>query len=212
MSLELDHVVWAAADLDGACAAFAEATGCEPVPGGPHVGLGTRNALVSFGTDCYLEILAPDPDQPAGPALAARLRELEAPSLFHWALRASDLSALEAELRDAGLAPTGGIETRRRLPDGSTLVWDLMGLPGRGGAWPFFIDWRDCPHPARSAPRVGALQAFEASLPVDDPASLPFGHARGVRLRRGPPALSLRFAGRRGAIEWHAAAPVGFFH
>ena len=47
---QLDHLVIAAPDLADAKTAFADATGCMPVDGGAHNGLGTRNALVSFGT------------------------------------------------------------------------------------------------------------------------------------------------------------------
>jgi len=61
---ELDHIVLAAPDLDEAKRSFNDQTGVMPMDGGPHENLGTRNALVSFGDGVYLEIIAPDPEQP----------------------------------------------------------------------------------------------------------------------------------------------------
>ena len=46
---QLDHVIIAAPDLEAAKRHFQDRTGIAPVDGGQHVGLGTRNALVSFG-------------------------------------------------------------------------------------------------------------------------------------------------------------------
>ena len=60
---QLDPLVIAAPDLANAKTTFAAATGCMPADGGAHNGLGTRNALVSFGTSTYLEIIAPDLEQ-----------------------------------------------------------------------------------------------------------------------------------------------------
>ena len=210
MPLELDHVVVAAPDLAAACQAFTAETGCEPVAGGPHLGLGTRNALVSFGDRVYLEIVAPDPEQPPAANLGATLARLEAPRLFHWALRTDALAALGDRLRTRGIEPTPPLETRRRTPDGRQLAWQLMGLPGRGGAWPFFIDWGDSPHPADSAPVVGALRGLRVALP-EDPAALPFRDAAGVELTSGPPGLALRFESARGEVAWQQQAPLGFF-
>jgi hypothetical protein len=211
MKLELDHVVYAVPDLDSACADFAAATGCAPIPGGAHPGQGTRNALVSFGADCYLEILAPDPAQAHASKRAAWLRELVQPTLFHWALRTGDIQGVAARLGRAGLQATPSISMTREQPDGPALAWSLMGLPGLGGAWPFFIDWRGCQHPARSAPVVGALAGLRVSSPRCDATMRELCSAPGVELNAGPAALSLRFESRRGAVEWSASSPRGFF-
>lgn len=210
LKIDLDHIVYAVPDLAAACHAIFEATGSRPQAGGPHVGLGTRNALASLGPGRYLEIVAPDPEQPRELELGARLRALEGPELFHWALRVNDLGAMALALGRVGLEPTPPIATSRRRPDGRLLVWDLMGLPGMGGAWPLFIDWRDCPHPSEHAPRVGRIRHFAVSLPVDDPSALPFAGTDGVALSAGAPGLALVFESERGEIAWRHDAPRGF--
>ncbi|MEM9176254.1 MAG: VOC family protein [Myxococcota bacterium] len=209
--LVLDHVVLAGPDLEEASRVFAERTGVAPAPGGPHTGLGTRNALASLGDDVYIELIAPDPATANARNLGGRLATLDGLDLFTWALRSSDLPALGAALARADLEPSAIFETRRDAPDGERLVWDLMGLPGRGGAWPFFIDWRDCLHPARTQPVAGALQALEVSLPAADPERLPFDGARQVTLAEGPAALALTVETPAGTVRWHACAPRGFY-
>jgi catechol 2,3-dioxygenase-like lactoylglutathione lyase family enzyme len=211
MPYRLDHVVLAAADLDQAKAAFADATGVVPVDGGPHAGIGTRNALVSFGTS-YLEIIAPDPGQVLAGNMGARLLELEEPRLLNWAVQVDDLPAVATRARDVGLTPGTIRHTSRRTPSGTALTWAMLVIGGhrQGGAMPFFIDWLDCPHPATSAPRVGAGR-FTVALPdgsrearLLDPAPA------GVAIVAGPAALTLRFSSPRGEIEWHQPAPAGF--
>jgi catechol 2,3-dioxygenase-like lactoylglutathione lyase family enzyme len=211
MIYRLDHVVLAAADLDEAKAAFADATGVLPLDGGPHAGLGTRNALVSFGTS-YLEIIAPDPEQQLVGNMGARLLELSSPRLLHWAVRVDDLAAIAARARDVGLSPGPIRHTSRRTPSGDSLTWALLGIGGHrlGGAVPFFIDWLDCAHPSTTAPRVGDAR-FEVSLPpgsreakVLDPAP------EDVTIVAGSPGIALRFDSPRGEIAWSEASPSGF--
>ena len=214
----LDHVVIAAPDLAQAKREFEELTGVAPADGGPHIGLGTRNALVSFGADCYLEIIAPDPEQTLDGTFGARLVQLDALTLLHWAVRTQELSEVSARAAALGLAPSPIRRTARAAPDGTRLEWELMGIGGHqlGGLMPFYIDWLDCDHPATGAPKVGSLEAFEVTLPTGhpalellDPAPVDVSLAASEQVA-GEQGLALRFDSPRERITWTEATPLGF--
>ena len=83
----IDHLVLAGPDLDGLVAWFVAVSGVDPAPGGAHVGLGTRNALVGVGGPTYLELIGPDPDQPEPDAPRPfGVDELEEPRFVTWCL------------------------------------------------------------------------------------------------------------------------------
>ena len=209
--LELDHIVRAVPDLNLACERFADETGVRPAEGGPHPGMGTRNALAALDGGTYVEWIGPDPALDTPAPMGARLAALGEPVLLHWAARTRDMSGLGEALGAAGLDPTPPLETRRERPDGVVLVWDLMGLPGRGGAWPFFIDWRDAPHPSVDAPQLGPLERCVATLDCDGLAALPFAATTGIELEAGPPRLHAVFQAGRSVVEWTTSGPMGFF-
>src|SRR6516164_4502171 len=56
-TFRLDHVVIRVRDLEEACADY-RALGFTVTPGGEHPTLGTRNALIPFEDDTYLELIA----------------------------------------------------------------------------------------------------------------------------------------------------------
>jgi catechol 2,3-dioxygenase-like lactoylglutathione lyase family enzyme len=210
---QLDHVVLAVPDLDAAKARFEAETGVCPADGGPHVGLGTRNAMVSFGEGRYLEIIAPDPEQDSNLQFGAVLRALPAETLWHWAIRVDGLPAVSARLRAAGLNPSRIFRTSRAHPDGTLLEWELMGVAGHDlrGFVPFYIDWLECPHPAATAPLVGSLTRFVVTAPEDSTvqrvlAPLP----EGVELEVGPLHVAVTFGSPKGSVSYEGDDLQGF--
>jgi hypothetical protein len=65
--LALDHLVVAAATLPEGVAHVERLLGVEMSAGGQHVFMGTHNAVLRLGNDCYLEVIAIDPSLPAPP-------------------------------------------------------------------------------------------------------------------------------------------------
>ena len=159
--MKIDHFMYAVADLDDGLAWAENVFGVAPALGGAHEGLGTRNALLSLG-DMYLEIIAPDPAQSVQSQMVERMAKLTAGGLVTWAAE-GDLAVTKGLLEEAGISSLGPAETRRRTADGGLLIWDLLFPQGGGYGMPFFIDWRDCPHPAATTPVGGKLVSFGIS-------------------------------------------------
>ncbi|MFE7648020.1 VOC family protein [Streptomyces phaeoluteigriseus] len=166
--VRLDHLVLATRDLAATVAEFTRRTGVAPAPGGAHVGLGTRNYLVGLGGCAYLEIIGPDPDQPAptGPRPFG-LDGLDTPRTVTWAVSPSDLDAAVATVRARGYDPGEVRRMSRRSPDGTLLEWRLTdgGTPHPSGLVPFLIDWGDTTHPSASGLPVTPLLELTAAAP-----------------------------------------------
>lgn len=149
-----DHLVYAAPDLKVGVDSIEKLLGVRASPGGQHPGAGTRNALVALGPATYLEIIGPDPDQPApkGPRRFA-IDTLKAPRLIGWAAREGNLEGLaEAAVKNGVTLGDIGSGSRKR-PDGVLLSWRFTS-PATvlgDGLVPFFIDWGTSPHPAATA-------------------------------------------------------------
>jgi hypothetical protein len=102
--VRIDHVIYAAADLDVAAARIEHELGLAARGGGRHEGLGTHNRIVPLGGG-YLELLGvADPDEAArsdlGGALLARL-EREGDGLFGWAVSVDDVEPVARRLGTA---------------------------------------------------------------------------------------------------------------
>jgi hypothetical protein len=164
----IDHLVYATPDLNTGIEAIEKLTGVRATPGGQHPGRGTRNALIALGPTSYLEIIGPDPEQPAPP----RPRQfgidgLKAPRLARWVVKAQNLEQLAAAASSKGIElgeVTGG---KRQRPDGVLLTWRYTNpLVDLGdGLVPFFIDWGDSPHPAATAAKGLTLIVLRGEHP-----------------------------------------------
>jgi hypothetical protein len=161
----LDHLVVTAPSLAAGIAAIEHRLGVRAAGGGSHLGWGTCNALLALGARRYLEVLAPDPEQPA-PAGGRFLGidERTRVRLATWVARASDLEDVARRAGALGLDLGAPIPGSRRGADGTLLSWRLLGpaAPRMDGLIPFFIDWGDAPHPASVAPAGVTLRALRA--------------------------------------------------
>ncbi|WP_312160547.1 VOC family protein [Phenylobacterium sp.] len=200
----LDHLVWAAPDLDGAIRDIEARTGAKAAPGGAHPGNGTCNAVLGLGARSYLEVLAPDPAQAPQPGPAAALSALPAPTLHTFAVATDRLDRVAAKLEQGGLPHAGIIPMSRRLPSGRLVRWRLLIPAGHayGPLVPFFIDWGDSPHPAENAGEACRLTSLTLSHP--EAWSLrPLLERLDVeaQVETGPPAITADLDTPKGAVR-----------
>lgn len=143
--LAVDHLQHVTADVAATSEALAERLGVRPAGGGSHLGLGTRNTLLSLGEDVYLEVIGPDPPQDVQHPASRFAAE---PLLRGWAVQTQAIEATVAAARERGYDP-GDVGTMSRArPGGVPLEWRMTppgrrGLPtdGRANLIPFVIDW-----------------------------------------------------------------------
>lgn len=202
----LDHLVLATPDLGATVADFTRRTGVPPVPGGAHVGRGTRNFLVSLGGSSYLEIIGPDPEQtdPDVPRPFA-VDDLAAARTVTWAVSPPDLDAAVMSARARGYDPGDIRPMSRRRPDGTLLRWRLTDGDTQhpSGLVPFLIDWGSAVHPSASGLPVTRLLRLSASAP--DPAEIrPLLAAVDAELplAEGPVALTFTVDTPRGPVTF----------
>jgi hypothetical protein len=164
----LDHILLGCNELDRGIAFVEQHTGVRAAFGGVHPGRGTRNALLSLGERHYLEIIAPDPQQPGAPD-TRDLRELAAPRLVGWAAHPGNITQFAVRLRDAGIAFEGPTPGSRKRPDGRLLQWNTLELKNdEHGVLPFFIEWgAETIHPSADAPAGCKIDRFALSSPDD---------------------------------------------
>jgi hypothetical protein len=165
----VDHLLLGVADLDAGIDWVEQRTGVRAVVGGIHPGRGTRNALIALSGRQYLEILAPDPAQEGGGR--ADLIALSEPRLITWSALSTDIDALAARVKAAGLSTTGPRPGSRARPDGRMIEWTTLGIESAfasGGIdpIPFFIQWSaGSPHPSQDSPKGCALVSLEFQHP-----------------------------------------------
>lgn len=169
----LDHLVYAAPDLNEAIQSIESKLGVRAAPGGKHAGGLTHNALLSLGERSYLELIAPvlGVDAAAG-ALPFRLADLTSGRLVTWAVAVQNLGSRVAAARAAGYDPGEITASGRDLPGGGRLSWRLAvkPQPAADGLVPFLIEWTSDPHPSATAPKGCRFVSLRAEHP--EPASV----------------------------------------
>ena len=164
-----DHMLLGCGDLDKGVELVERHLGVRAAFGGVHPGRGSRNALLSLGEHRYLEIIAPDPQQPRS-ADVRQLYRIESPRLIGWAAHVDDIATVERRLTAAGIAFEPVRAGSRQRPSGETLRWKALSLrDDKGGLLPFFIEWsKDATHPAVDAPKGCQVDRFEIAAPRPD--------------------------------------------
>jgi hypothetical protein len=164
----LDHILLGCNDLDRGIDFVEKHTRVRAAFGGIHPGRGTRNALLSLGEKHYLEIIAPDPQQPGAPDHYG-LAKLTEPRLVTWAAHPGDLTQFASRLSAASIAFEDPAPGSRKRPDGRLLQWKTLNLKDdQSGILPFFIEWSsDTIHPSADAPAGCKIVRFDLAAPND---------------------------------------------
>jgi Glyoxalase-like domain len=188
-TLELDHVLLAAHDLDEASDALETRHGLTAVGGGRHPGWGTANRIVPLG-DAYLELVAAADEADAACTAFGRwvlARRASPFALLGWAVRTPNLDGQAARL---GLTASEGARER---PDGSMLRWRLAGVDDAVAepCRPFFIEWApDSAFPGRDAAGSVRLERLELSGDGQRLAAWLGGFRLPVSVRPGEPSVT----------------------
>jgi hypothetical protein len=141
--MRIDHVIYAASDLDAAVARLESEFGLQAHTGGRHEGLGTKNRIVPLGGG-YLELLAvADPEEAGGSdfgrGLLARLAQA-GDGLLAWVVAVDDVDPVARRLgtkvttiRRAGLsARLTGLAEAMREPTLPFFISRDPGVPDPG--------------------------------------------------------------------------------
>ena len=165
---QVDHLVYATPDLKAGIDELEEMLGVRATIGGRHAGLGTCNALLALGPESYLEIIGPDPEQKSFQGSRAfGIDQLSSLRLVTWAARSAKLEQFAAlklgEDTRLGSVASGS----RRTPEGVSLSWRFTDprTVVADGIVPFFIDWGNTLHPAKTAASGATLIDLRAQHP-----------------------------------------------
>lgn len=202
----VDHLVYATPDLNRGVEEIEKLLGVRATVGGQHPGRGTRNALIALGPRTYLEIIAPDPDQP--PPKNPRpfgIDGLKKSRLVAWFVSSPDLEQWRARAVGNGV-PLGEVMSgSRRRPDGTQLSWQFTDPSAvvANGIVPLLINWGESDHPANSAAKGATLISLRAEHPDVQRVSAMLRHlAIDLPLKAGEsPALIAIIEGPRGRVE-----------
>jgi hypothetical protein len=159
-----------------------------------------------LGTANYLEIIAPDPEQ--GPPQTPRpfgIDGLKESRLVTWVAKGTELEQLKREAARKSVELGEVISGSRKRPDGVALFWQYTNpwTVVADGIVPFFIDWGQSPHPARTAAAGLSLIELRAEHPDAERVQQMLRHlGLDLPVRSGSkPALIAVIKGPRGRVE-----------
>jgi hypothetical protein len=201
---QVDHLIYAALDLEDGVRDIEERFGVRAAGGGQHVGQGTHNKLLALGPTAYLEVVAPDPSQPEPPGPRPYgVDGITHNGLVGWAVSCANIDDSLEAARAAGFDPGDVIDGHRLTTSGTMLRWRATANAQVAGLIPFLISWGDTRHPAVDAPVGLSLRSLSVEHPRPaeiTPALAALGAE--VEVRRAPrPALAARIDSPRGESE-----------
>ena len=166
----LDHMLWAAPDLEAGAQLFEQCTGVKPGGGGSHDGFGTRNTLASLGENLYFEVISVDPAQDNFNTRAGRISSLDGPEMHTFGVRGDQLVQYRDAARSFGLAASDPIAMSRRRADGVLIQWQAIYIDDDHWGYhvPFLIDWMGSEHPWKVTPNGCSMTEFCALHPQAD--------------------------------------------
>jgi catechol 2,3-dioxygenase-like lactoylglutathione lyase family enzyme len=167
--LTLDHIVIACRDLDAAQRDYVRLLGREPSWRGRHPSYGTANVLFRLN-NCYIELLAPDPDADADSDWKRTIESHSQVGPFALALGTDDLDATVATMRERGVVvadpgPGSGVD----LMSGAERRWRSARMTPETtrGVRAFFIQHDSSPDalpPAQPADEKSSAQGVDHTV------------------------------------------------
>ncbi|CAJ1951792.1 unnamed protein product [Cylindrotheca closterium] len=210
----LDHIVLASPNMAEALDKFEEMSGVRPVIMGPLEGLGVQTAHVGMDKGRYIEIIAPDDENP-GP-LGKELKALPAGRLipYQYAIRATEISRLiEGYVYDVLGWDPDHICMAQTLPDGTPRQWDLLTMYGHniGGAAPIYVKYPDpSEHPTRKLDPTITFKKFTVQADQDHRVHKLITDVSGIDIEYAQtPALEFSFDTPKGGLALSANYPPG---
>ncbi|MFK7963621.1 MAG: VOC family protein [Burkholderiaceae bacterium] len=165
LPFNLDHITVIAPSLSDGVAHVENQLGVAIPYGGEHPQMGTHNHLLRLGDDCFLEIIAVNPQaqKPSRPRwFGLDTGHGISSSLATWVLKTPDI---QGDLLDSYQICGRAIDITR-----GDLKWKISvaddGTMPMSGVFPSLIQWPAGPHPAASMIDLGcALQSLEILHP-----------------------------------------------
>jgi len=171
MYRSIDHIVYGVPDIGKEIDHLHSKLGIRPVLGGKHITKGTKNALVSLGDRCYLEILARDEENKdfVGERWMGMDR-ITRPKIIRWSVGSSDLKK-DSEILQSYDTDYARVERgSREIKNQQQLQWQMI-LPVDKpmiDVVPFVTDWSDSAgHPAESLEKSCVLKKLILYFPTN---------------------------------------------